>query len=244
MKSERQEQERMMQKMRELAKAHPEKICIIETSVDSEIQIEFFETLQKLEKKLIESPDVKLLKSELYNTETDSSRQKEILALLAGLGEVESYRIIEEFLKITENNLKSWAFLAYQQAKLFLESKLLEESKIYIASGLGGSEHRLRYSFAINSKFEEFDKYQKDTITGEIKYFFKKEDSILEDLFFDEKFAVATALIPVYSDLVDLLQVIIDEINQYGEFLEPNVFITNEKKINVIELKNSLNEEN
>jgi hypothetical protein len=243
MKSDRQEQEKMMQKMRDLARTHPEKICIIETSVDSKIQIEFFETLQKLENKLNRITEIVELKDNLYNPEISIKEKKEILALLAGLGEVESYRIIEEYLKDAEKELKSWTFLSYQQAKLFLESKLLEETKIYIASGLGGNEHRLRYSFAVNSTNPEFDQFQKDTVKGELEYFLKKENCILEELYFDKKFAVATALVPVYSDLVDLLQEIILEINQYGEFLEPNVFITNEKKIDISELINALSEQ-
>ncbi len=232
------DQERMMKKMRELALNNPERISIVETSVDPNIQIDFFEALQKLDNKLDKDHNVENYQKELFNPETQIERKKELLAILVGLGEVKSFRIIEKYLKKAEKELKTWTFLAYQQARLFLESKLLEESKIYIASGLGGKEHRLRYSFGIyTAKQKSFDGYQKKTIKGELEYFFKKEDCMLEEIKFSENYAVATCLVPVFLDLVDLLHQIFNEINQYGNFIHPNIFITNEKRIDIEEFK-------
>lgn len=232
----------MMEKMRELAFKNPEKITIVETSVDPGVQIEFFETLKKLDNKSNDEVDIDGLKNELDDPEVDIKRKKEIIASLVVIGEVESFRIIESYLQKAKRELKTWTFLACQQAKMFLESKLLEETKIYIASGLGGKDHRLRYSFAIYTDNDGFSKYQTDVVKGELQYFFKKEDCILEEIEYEGQYAIATCLVPVFADLVNILQKVLDEINQYGNFLSPNVFITNEKKINIKELKKIIDE--
>lgn len=241
MKSERNEESRiMMEKMRDLAINHPEKIVIVETKVEPDIQIEFFETIKKVEKKIDKSLTPEDYKKELYDTDVTNDRKKEVLSILVVMGEVESFRLIEEYLGVVEKELKNWTFLACQQAKMFLESRLLEETKIYIASGMGGKDHRLRYSFALYTKNKLFSDYQKNTIEGEIKYFFGKEDCLLEEISYHESYVIATCLVPIYLDLVELLKNVLDEINQYGDFLEPNVFITNEKRIEVSELREVL----
>ncbi len=230
-------QEKMMEKMREIALQNPDNIRIIETSVDSEIQIEFFETLQRIADNE-EEYDATALYNELVCKETAVERKKDILALLTSIGEVETYRLLEDYLKVADDEIKTWAFLACQQGRMFLESKLLEESKIYIASGLGGSEHRLRYVFAFSARKDELSASQKNMVKGEIDYFLKKNDSIIESFEFNEGYSICTALVPIYIDLVDLIQEIVGEINQFGDFLRENVFITNEKSIGASDLKN------
>lgn len=228
-------QEEMMAKMREIALQNPENIRIIETSVDADLQIEFFETLQRLAD-IDEEYNIEALYSELNCDETALDRKKDILATLTSLGEVESFRLLEDYLKIANDEIKTWAFLACQQGRMFLESKLLEESKIYIASGLGGSDYKLRYIFAFASVNEDFSESQKGVVTGEIEYFLKKNEAEIENVEFLNKYVVCTALVPLYVDLVELMQQIVEEINQYGGFLHENVFLTNEKMVTVLEL--------
>ncbi len=225
-----------MEKMREIARQNPENIRIIETSVNSDLQIEFFEALQEISDE-DEDEDIAVLNSELLSFDTSIDRKKEILAIFTSLGEVESYRHIEEYLKIADEEIKTWAFLACQQGRMFLESRLLEESKIYIASGLGGKEHRLRYVFAFTTKDGESTDSQKNIIKGEIEYFLKKNDGLVEKIDFIDGFTVCTALIPIYINLIDLIQEIVSEINQYGDFLRENVFVTNEKQVAIDDLK-------
>ncbi len=235
------EQESMLQKMRQIALLNPENIRIIETSVDAEIQIEFFETLQKAgeEKEL---PEPQTLLNELHDKDLSILQKKEILAKLTTYGEVETYRMIEEYLKNPEPELKTWAYLSYQQARMFMESNLMEESKIYIASGLGGKDHRLRYIFACSAKENTITDAQKNIIKGEIEYFLKKNDGYLEELIFENNYVICTTIIALYVNLVELLQEIVTEINQYGSFLRENVFITNEKRVNSIDLDLIFNE--
>lgn len=229
------DQEKMMDKMREIARQNPDRIQIIETSVDAQIQIDFFESLQRIEES--EENDIESLYNELICEETDIERKKDILAILTSFGEVESYRLLEDFLEIVDDDLKTWAFLACQQGRMFLESKLLEESKIYIASGLGGKDYRLRYVFAFSAREESYNDSQKNIVKGEIEYFLKKNDSIIEELKFASIYTICTTLIPIHINLIDLIQDIVGEINQYGDFIKENVYITNEKPIEIEDLK-------
>jgi len=45
-------------------------------------------------------------------------------------------------------------------------------------------------------------------------------------------------LIALHVDIVDLIENIIKEINQYGNFLHENIYITNEKIIDTNQLDN------
>lgn len=235
-------QEKMLAKMREIALQNPDNIRIIETSVNSETQIEFFEALQDVDES-IEEIDYSLLYKDLNDENVSIDDKKNILTLLTTVGEVETFRMLEEYLKIVPEELKKWAFLACQQGRMFLESRLLEESKIYIASGLGGKDFRLRYFFALSGKDESLNESQQNIIKGELEYFLKKRDAIIEEIKFEKSFVTSIALIPIYEDLVELIQDIVHEINQYGGFLKDNVFITNEKLVGYEALEDIFEEE-
>lgn len=234
------DQEHLLNKMREIALSNPDNIRIIETSVDAEIQIEFFELLQSVENEE-NLPDPNLLFSQLNDSSIALSEKKLILARLTSYGEVESYRLLENYLKDPQPELKTWAYIAYQQARMFLESNLLEESKIYIASGLGGKDHRLRYIFAFSTKEGSFTDSQKNIIKGEIEYHLKKNEGLMEEISFVDNFVMCTIIIAIYINLVELLQDVVGEINQYGDFLKENVFITNEKRITSKDLDSIFN---
>ncbi|MDD3687026.1 MAG: hypothetical protein PHE56_09700 [Bacteroidales bacterium] len=229
------EQDKMLEKMREIALNNPDSIRIIETNVDAEVQIEFFETLQRIGNEE-QFPEPAELWNQLHSEAFSYDQKKEILARLTSYGEVETYRMLEDYLKAPEDQLKTWAYLSYQQARMFLESNLMEESKIYIASGLGGKDHRLRYIFALSSKDNTFTEAQKNIVNGEIEYFIKKNDGFTEEIIYSGNYIICTAIIALHINLIELIQDIVFEINQYGAFLRENVFITNEKRIDSTDL--------
>ncbi len=224
-------QDILIKRMREIARTNPESIRVIETKIAPEVQIEFFESLSKcIDNKEYYEPN--LLYNELNNNNTLFDRKKEILSTLTISGDVAIYRMIEKYLKeTTDESLKAWSYLAYKQAEIFLEAKLTNESNIYIASGLGGLNHRLRYSFVLAATESKCSNSQKNIISGELEYFIKKNDGIIENIEFEFNYTICTCLVPIYIDIVDLIKIIIFEINIYGNFLQESVFITNEKLI-------------
>ncbi|HOK37830.1 MAG TPA: hypothetical protein P5312_05125 [Bacteroidales bacterium] len=233
--------ENIFNKLREIAAKNPYSIKIIETNVDPDTQIEFFKLIQKFGNQNIKISPEKL-ESQLIN-ETNHQKIKELLSQLTLSGTVEAYRIIEKYVESAPEDLKKWAFLAYKQSKMFLESSLLEEeSVIYIASGLGGLGHRLRYFFALVGKSILTDGQIK-LAKGEVEYFLKKHDAIIEEINTSGKFIFFKALIPVQIEVITIMQEIVSEINQYGDFLNENVFITNEKIPELSELNNIFKDE-
>lgn len=233
--------ENIFNKLREIATKNPDSVKIIETNVDPDTQLEFFELIQKFGNQNINKTPEQL-ESQLVN-ETNHNKIKELLSQLTVSGTVEAYRIIEKYVESAPEDLKKWAYLAYQQSKMFLESSLLdEESIIYIASGLGGLGYRLRYFFALVGKSILTDGQIK-LAKGEVEYYLKKNDAIIEEIDAIDKFILLKALIPVHVEVILLMQEIVSEINQYGDFLRENVFITNEKIPDISELNNIFKDE-
>jgi hypothetical protein len=223
---------KIISRMRQIALEHPENIRIIEASLNSKVQMEFFETLQTMDSIDISEVDINSLAQELNTGSTKVKRKKEILLTLTLVGEVESYRIIENYLKNPSKSMKTWAFLSYQQARLLLESRLLNKnSTIYIASGLGGKEHRLRYVFVLFSKLDSLSSTQKNIVKGEIEYYMNKNDGVVEKISYHDKYIICTVLVAIYVDVTELVYSISNEINQYGNFLDEKIFFTNERMI-------------
>ena len=220
--------EKMLNKMREIALTNPEKIRIVETNVNAEVQLEFYELMQRIGENEICS-DVNTLIQKLANA-TEIEKRKRYLVTLACVGTVEAFRFLEKYLTCCDDDIKNWALLAYQQCQMFLESSLLDESKIYIASGLGGKEHRLRYIFVLAGiNKTDFSDFHKKVLENETEYYLNKHDSIKEELKYSDNYAICTALVPLSEDIVSLVQKIIDEVNQYGNFISNSIFVTNEK---------------
>ncbi len=222
--------EKILEQMREIAMKHPEKFRIVETNVDADVQLEFYAMMQEAGKSDV-NEDLSAIFARLSDC-TDLEDRKRMLVSLACTGEIEAYRFLEKYLESCDDEIRKWAMLAYQQCQMFLESSLLDESKIYVASGLGGKDHRLRYIFVLGGVSKEpYTDFQKKVIANETKYYLEKCDSVEESIQYDDNYAICTALIPIYEDVVSLVQSIIDEVNQYGGFVKHSIFITNEKPV-------------
>lgn len=216
--------------MREIALTHPERIRIVETNVDADVQLEFYAMMQTVGQQ-DNIPDMPELIDGLLLAE-NADKKKRLLVEIASTGELEAFRFLEKYLADCDEDIRKWALLACQQCQMFLESSLMDESTIYVASGLGGKEHRLRYIFVLAGieKFE-FSDFQKKVISNETDYYLKKCDSMSENLQFEANYAICTALVPLSEDVVALVESIIAEVNQYGNFVSPSIFITNEKPV-------------
>ena len=118
---------------------------VLEAQIDVEKQMEYFEYVKKLKKNEV-SDDILEQKDILFNPETDIEEKKRMLCELALLEDVKAYRTIEKYLENTDEELKDWAQLAYNESRMILESALLDENQIFISTGLGGKGQKLRSS--------------------------------------------------------------------------------------------------
>lgn len=216
--------------MREIALTHPERIRIVETNVDADVQLDFYAMMQTVGQQ-DDTPELPELVDGLLLAE-NADKKRRLLVEIASTGELEAFRFLEKYLADCDEDIRKWALLACQQCQMFLESSLMDESTIYVASGLGGKEHRLRYIFVLAGiEKNEFSDFQKKVISNETDYYLKKSDSLNENLQFEANYAICTALVPLSEDVVALVESIIAEVNQYGNFVSPSIFITNEKPV-------------
>lgn len=213
------------------------KFNILEEQIDVELQLEFFELVNKLLKKKRSSTTINTESLKLFESEISVEEKKRILAELSIKEDVESYRIIEKFIHQDNKDLKKWAVLALQHSRISLETYLLDEQQVFISTGLGGSKNKLRYFIAGKLKTgERFTDTQKKVIKTEFEIVFKSFDSKIENLTFTDEYFNILCLIPIEISIGEILKNSIDESNQFGNFLYSDYLVTNVRILKMEEI--------
>ncbi|WP_163713735.1 hypothetical protein [Mangrovibacterium lignilyticum] len=238
------EENNNLKKIQEAIESLPDNFSILEEQIDVELQMQYFEfTKDKTNNQGIE--DFEAAEAQLYDPEISETDKKKLLVRLAGHDKVESFRIIERFRTQAEGPMRNWAILAIQEARMILQSSLLDEQQVYISTGLGGKGQNIRYFITLlNQDIEEdFTPTQKKLIETEFQYFLNKSEGELEEMNFDKGFALGLFLFPLKKNLQDIFKSFIEECNQYGNFLREDVIITNVKQLSIDEIRTFLNQE-
>jgi hypothetical protein len=214
----------------------PKYFSILEEKIDMEVQRDFFNSI----KDLIIDPDDNLedIISNLNNPDIPVEERKTALLKLASLDEIEAYRAIEKFNNQPDSDFKEWTILALQQSKLIIKSSLLGEQIVFISSGLGGKNGKLRYSliFPYSNPDKQLSDYQIKILKEEVEFYLSKNDGEIEEFDFSSKYASFMIILPLKVLIKDIVKLIIDECNQYGSFLNEDVLITNMKKFSEEEI--------
>lgn len=232
--------ENIYEKLQEYLGLEENSINILEQTIDPDTQIEYFEfsrnyTHTKTEAEIIRSKDV------LYDNDHSLERKKSTLVELASLHNSEAYRAIEEYSLQPNNNLHDWACLALQESRLHIETDLLNENKVLISTGLGGKGLKLRYFIVLFTPNDsEISKLQQEIIKNELAFYLPKFGAELEDVLFEESFASILTVIPIKVHLKNLINTIIGECNQLGNFLFPDFIITNVKAMHTEDIRELL----
>lgn len=227
--------EKKIESIEQLLSATGKNLNVLEEEVDIKVQREYF----ALAKELSESPDEypELCKQyveniqDLFDEAIDPEVRKKMLVILATIEEVMVYRAIEHLAAI-EAPLQKWAVIALQQSRMLLQSTLLDDPGVFISTGLGGHGQLLRY-FCVFFYREPGDlqPYQQKVLKNETETAINAADGTLETVEFLSEYATMLMLLPIKTDLQPLFANIIDECNQYGNFLHENMIITNVKKL-------------
>ena len=228
------------QKLMNLLGKMPENLNIIDEQIDVKIQMNYFEASRK--NKILEKDKDEILskKNELFGKKYNLEQKKNLLIQLASIDDVESYRTIEKFVVEADKDIKAWSVLALQESRMILESYLLNEKQIIISTGLGGKSNKLRYFAAINSTTnEDFSNLQMKLIRKEFEFVLKNQDGKVEDLKFDGAFAIILVLVPVTISVKTVIDSVINECNQIGDFVNPKFVLTNVRKYTIEEIKKS-----
>ena len=209
---------------------------ILEQRVPVERQMEYFKYSEKIRKDQdkpdISKMDFSVFEDSLDDPESTVEHKKYVLSILATSRQVKAYRILEEYAQAPDPDVADWAYMALMESRIALESELSDEKQIYISTGLGGKGEKLRFYVLMTSKGKKpFQEYQRQTIEREFAYYLPKTDCEIERLTIGEQYVELVFLIPVRTDIKATLDRVINECNQYGDFLL-NVFtITNVKEL-------------
>ena len=219
---------------------------ILEQRVPVERQMENFKYSEN-NKKDQDKPDISkmdfsVFEDSLDDPESTTEHKKYVLSMLATSRQVKAYRILEEFAQAPDPDVADWAYMALMESRIALESELSDEKQIYISTGLGGKGEKLRFYVLMTSKGKKpFQEYQRQTIEREFAYYLPKTDCEIERLTIGEQYVELVFLIPVRTDIKATLDRVINECNQYGDFLS-NVFtITNVKELTAEEVSEIIN---
>lgn len=208
----------------------PENYSILEERIEIEVQMKYFEFTQKVRNAHI-SKECFEKRDELFLPEIDSERKKEILSAIASLDEVKAYRTIEKFVKESKGEINQWAVLALQESRMLIQTSLLEEEQVFISTGLGGKGKMLRYYVVfINNTIDSLltDSQQK-LIKNELIYEINDNNGEFETMDFMEGFSTSLVMLPLHANIKKVFQNVVDECNQYGNFLNRDLIVTNVK---------------
>ena len=221
----------------------PENFSVLEEQIEIEVQMKYFEFSKIIRDKNISSECFEN-REQLFNSEVDAERKKEILSAIATVDDVKAYRTIETFVKEGNGDLKKWAILAFQESRMLIQSSLLDEQQVFISTGLGGKGKKLRYYvvFINNNQSEILNKTQQKLLREELIYELNGSEGEFELMDFMEGFSTALVMLPLHSDIKKVFQNVIDECNQYGNFLNDDMIVTNVKVMSRGEIIQLLNQ--
>lgn len=223
--------------LKRLIDENPERITILEDEIDLKIQMEYYKYTRNA-KKNVEKFDVNNLISDLFISDIDIDAKRNILTLLASIDDVAALRAIEKFRENPDSGLEQWSTLAWQESRMLISSNILDESPVFISTGLGGKDKRLRYSVGIVSIDDApLNEFQQKILLSELEFGCKKEDCEIEDVVFEESVAVLTILIPLVVDIRNLFQNVLLAANQFGDFLRESFVVTNMYKISPSQIR-------
>lgn len=217
---------------------------ILEEQIDLEVQMKYFERSKEL-KEIADGENYLSARKELFASKTSLDRKKDILAGMAGIDDVKAYRLLEKFVAQAGSEIRSWAVLALQENRMLLQTSLLDEQQFFISTGLGGKNKKLRYYVVFINRDHQsmFNNTQQKLIKDELLFNLKPEEGEFESIDFSEGFCSTQVLLPVQTDIRKVFSSVVEECNQYGDFLEEDMIITNVKVLSRSEILEIINKQ-
>lgn len=210
---------------------------ILEDLVPIEEQMDYFRYFDKIrrENKVFErDEEVEIL----FSPEQSLDRKKLSLTLLASIPDVGAYRSIETYHSSpSEPELLNWSSMALVSSRIILSSDLSGQQQIYISSGLGGQDKKLRFfSLFTTTERQPFTDLQKEIIGREFKFQLQKSDVTIEKFDIKENYFTILMLFSFEEDVKSNLNAAVTECNQYGNFLDDKFLFTNVKVLSEKEI--------
>lgn len=220
-----------------------ESFHILEDLVPIEEQMEYFKYYEKLKadnERFVRDDEVAIL----FSSDASIERKKKSLTLLSSIPDVGAYRSIETYQSSPlEPELKNWASIALIGSRIVLNSDLSGKKQVYISSGLGGHENKLRFfSLFTSPTGEDFTDLQKQITEREFKFQLENADVEIETFEIEKNYFSILLLFSFEVDVRTVLNAALDECNKYGNFLDSKFLFTNTKMLNDAEIQKLLTE--
>ena len=210
---------------------------ILEDLVPVEEQMEYFRYFEKLRrenKPFVRDEEVAVL----FAPDETIERKKRSLTLLASIPDVGAYRSIETYHSSPlEPELTHWSSMALVSSRIVLSSDLSGQQQVYISSGLGGQDKKLRF-FSVFTTIDRqpFTDLQKEIVVREFTFQLEKADVTIEKFESKSNYFTIQMLFSFDKDAKLSLDAAVNECNQYGNFLDPKFLFTNVKVLNEKEI--------
>lgn len=214
---------------------------ILEDLVPIEVQMDYFRYFEKLRKEnasFVRDDEVSIL----FSPDSSIERKKRSLSLLASIPDVGAYRSIETYHSSPlEPELLHWSSMALVNSRIVLSSDLSGQQQVYISSGLGGQDKKLRF-FALFASVDRqiFTELQREIVEREFRFQLEQADVTVEKFEIKPNYFTILMLFPFDKDVKASLNDAIDECNQYGNFLDPKFLFTNVKVLSEAEIESLL----
>jgi len=231
------ENENIYDKIQELFGDVNGQLSILEDQIDVEIQMEYYNYSKRVNEGL-NPADVIKNKDELFQADLPVEDRKNMLVRLAAVDDIEAYRTLEKYSKEPNPGLRDWAYLALQESRMLIESKILDENQILISTGLGGKGLKLRYFTAlIASNKTTFTPLQQKIIREELEFYLSRAGGELEKITFDNEICSLITIIPLKIPVQTLFNKVIKECNILGDFILQDHVINNVKILTSEEIR-------
>ncbi len=236
--------ENLYDKIRELIGKDPGQLNIMEDIIDVDLQVEYFEYSKRISQEY--DSDWALDQLDLLSDpDYPSDGKKQLLARLATMEDVAAFRAIESYAQHPDKGLKDWSALALQESRMHLESHLLEENQVFISTGLGGKNNKLRYFLVLIARNrQELNAFQLKIIQDEFPYVMQQYDAEIEEFESSGYLATFTLLLPIQFAVKEVFTEGINACNQYGDFLRDNCIVTNVKRLTFLEVEAFIEQKN
>lgn len=236
------EQDDLLAKLRQtLSEQGVDSFHILEDLVPIEEQMEYFRYFEQIRREnapFVRDEEVAIL----FSPEESIDRKKRSLSLLATIPDVGAYRSIETYHSSPlEPELLNWSSMALVSSRIILSSDLSGQQQIYISSGLGGQDKKLRF-FALFTTTERqpLTDLQREIVEREFTFQLEQADVNVEKIEVKENYFTILLLFPVDKDAKSILNTAVIECNQYGNFLDERFLFTNVKVLSETEIDNLL----
>ena len=224
-------------KIQELLGEMPGNLSILEQKIDADVQLEYYRYAKAM-KSDFDPDEVLQAKDSLFMHDLPVEGKKKLLVQLASIGNIEAFRTLEKFVLKTECGLTDWATLAFQESRLLLESKLLDQNQILISTGLGGKGLKIRYfTIFLTRTGRSFSSFEQKLLSSEILFSLKGCRGELEAVQFDKELCMIISVIPLKVPIHKLFDDLIEECNHYDDFLNPDCMITNVKILSANQIR-------